>query len=118
MSRNQYKKYNARIFSIRSVSDNVVQSRRDFLKTAGNHSALAAALGIGITGSLLVPTDADEIGPLKPNRRRAQAFRLPKKAAREYLHEHAHLQHGNGDEDLYDDRRASFSKCLPHNDLC
>jgi len=101
------------------LTDEVAYSRRDFLKKAGSTGALAATLGTGLTGGIFASADVDakQIESQQPNRRRSQAFRLRKDAARSYLFERNFTQYSNGDEDLYDDKRASFSKCLPHNDL-
>ena len=51
------------------------------------------------------------------HRRRLKAFRIRTKAACIHLREKHQCQNNNGDEELYADRRASFSKCLPHNEL-
>ncbi len=43
-------------------------SRRDFLKSAGGSSALAAAMSTGLAGAFLANSnaEADEVGPLSP----------------------------------------------------
>lgn len=94
-------------------------SRRDFLNAATSSGVLAAATGMGLGSGLLVSAEAnaDEVGPLKPSQRRTTAFRLRRDAARRYLTERTYHQISNGDEDLYHDKRASFTKCLPHNEL-
>jgi hypothetical protein len=45
------------------------------------------------------------------------AFRIRQAAAQAYLDEREPLRQSNGDEARYPDKRASFAKTLPHNDL-
>ena len=87
-------------------------SRRDFLKSAGGSGTLAAAMSMGLAGTLMAPTraEADEVGPLPPNLRRVKAFQVRKNAALLYLKEKERLKRSNGDEDLYADKRANFFK--------
>jgi hypothetical protein len=94
-------------------------SRRDFLKSAGSSGAFAAAMGMGLTGTLMTsaPAQADEVGPLRPNPRRVKAFKVRTKAAQKYLKEKEKLKKSNGDEERYDDKRANFFKGLPQNEL-
>jgi hypothetical protein len=76
-------------------------------------------MGMGLTGTLMAsaPAQADEVGPLRPNTRRAQAFRVRKNAAQVYLKEKEQLKLGNGDEERYADKRANSFKGLPQNEL-
>ena len=94
-------------------------SRRDFLKSAGGSGALAAAMGMGLTGTLMVPApaEADEVGPLPPNLRRVKTFQVRKNAALVYLKEKERLKRSNGDEERYTDKRANFFKGLSQNEL-
>ena len=48
--------------------------------------------------------------------RQQAAFRMRQAAAQAYLDEPQPLHRSNGDEDRYADKRASFTKTLPHND--
>ncbi len=94
------------------------RSRRGFLKAAGGAGALGAAASLGLGSLLAVPSDARarSSGKVQPNRR-AEAFRIRRDAALIHLREKSGLQNTNADELLYRDRRASFFKCLPQNEL-
>jgi hypothetical protein len=85
-------------------------TRRAFLGGAG-----VAALG-GLDAALLPPGQAGA-DATEANARSRAAFRLRRDAAHAYLGHPEPPQHSNGDEERYADRRASFSKTLPHNDL-
>ena len=87
-------------------------TRRDFLRHAGA-CALAA---VHTAREANTPHEAPQAARRK-DRRAAAAFRLRCDAARAYLDRPSPLPRTNGDEDRYEDRRASFSKTLPHNDL-
>ena len=96
-------------------------SRRAFL--GGLSGVTAATIAAGVAGgSPLVWTksaqvEAAEMGPLHPQQRRQQAYRLRRQAA--LFHRTLPLpdHHSNGDEDRYLNKIASFSKGLPHNIL-
>src|ERR1700742_3634055 len=60
---------------------------------------------------------ADLTGPLTPLHRRRLAFERRQEAARTELNGTPAPQGTNGDEDRYPDRRASFTKTLPHDEL-
>jgi hypothetical protein len=85
-------------------------TRRAFLGSAG-----VAALA-GLDAGLLRSGGAAAGAPEADARSRA-AFRLRRDAAHAYLDHPEPPEPSNGDEERYDDRRASFSKTLPHNDL-
>jgi hypothetical protein len=88
-------------------------TRRDFLR------------GAGVTAVAALPPAL--LSPGEPRRHRRtrwsgisdlrRAFRLRRDAARAYLDQAEPPERTNEDEERYDDRRASFSKTLPHNDL-
>lgn len=59
----------------------------------------------------------DLIGPLTPQQRQRLAFERRGDAAKAQFDSAPPPPVTNGDEDRYPDRRASFSKTLPHNDL-
>jgi len=82
-------------------------SRRDLL-------ALAAA-----TGTTLLPAYASLAtdSQLNGGGRRRLVFAIRRDAARSYLGERDGSTLTNGDEARYPDRRASFAKTLPHDDL-
>jgi hypothetical protein len=95
------------------------QSRRGFLKTLGGAGALTAAsgsLGLG-AGLLASPDEAHAEGRASGQGRRVEAYRARKRAALIHLREPDALQQSNADEQLYPDKRASFSKTLPHDSL-
>jgi len=99
-------------------SENV--SRRGFLKGIGGTGAAAAAASLGLGSTLVAPesAEAEVIGPAGPVQRRLQAYGVRRNAARAYLLEPPlGLQDCNGDEALYADLRATFSKALPHDNL-
>jgi hypothetical protein len=60
---------------------------------------------------------ADLAGPLTPQQRQLLVFERRRDAAQADLHEALPQHATNGDEDRYPDRRASFSKTMPHDDL-
>ena len=96
------------------------ESRRGFLKAVGG-GALSAAAPLGVGGLLVAPGQAQAkaraLGPVRRNKRRTEAFKIRLDAALTHFHEKYPRQRSNGDEERYPDRRASFSKCLPHNEL-
>ena len=83
-------------------------SRKAFLTTA------AGALG----AAAVAPQAASAAtGSTTTAARRERAYRLRRDAAEAYLHDPIAAVHDNGDETRYADRRASFSKTLPHDEL-
>jgi hypothetical protein len=93
-------------------------SRRNFLRGVGGVGALAAT-GLGGGAALLAPTSAsaEVLGPLGQPRRRNRAFQVRQRAARTLANIQLPPQPCNGDETLYADRRASFFKTLPQDNL-
>jgi len=91
-------------------------SRRGFV---GGGASLLAAIGTVGAASVAAPKPAAaaDIGPLTVAQRRRQAYRARVQAARNLALEPLGQQPCNGDETLYADRRASFFKTLPQNDL-
>lgn len=51
------------------------------------------------------------------NHRSAEAMQIRNEASRTWLQDFIGTQETNGDEGLYDDYRASFTKALPHNSI-
>jgi hypothetical protein len=92
-------------------------SRRDFLKGSAGVAAAVVTLGTGRGTPLLGQgkTSAEAVDPLRPDQRQQKAFELRRDAAKAYLREPPLRHTTNGDEERYEDRRASFSKTLPHN---
>lgn len=91
-------------------------SRRNVLKVGMLMLAATAGLGLRRAQAALAWVLPDVPG-IKPNQRRAAAYRLRCDAARLHLLEAVHKQINNGDEDRYADLRASFFKGLPQNSL-
>jgi hypothetical protein len=92
-------------------------SRRNFLKGALGASVALLALNPDRGTHLLDGEKAYAEGadPLRPDQRRQRAFELRRDAAGAHLQEAPQHHVTNGDEERYEDRRASFSKTLPHN---
>jgi hypothetical protein len=110
----------------------VSSDRRKFFRQVG-----AASLGItaGMTGMQRLVSAAsehaledinglgdehepgDSTGPVSLRRRRQQAFKIRFEAARFHKRQPLRRQPTNGDEELYANKIASYSKGLPHNDL-
>ena len=89
-------------------------SRRDFLRKTGETSlAITAAAATGIRTSSTEPVERDQLGEAGRTRR---AFEIRCDRARDDTREGSGIV-TNGDEERYPDRRGSFSKTLPHNDL-
>jgi hypothetical protein len=75
-----------------------------------------------ITAATLVPfvavaEAADFVGPLTPQQRQQRVFERRRDAAQAEHRNQPPKPTTNGDEDRYPDRRASFSKTMPHNPL-
>jgi membrane-associated phospholipid phosphatase len=88
-------------------------SRRHFL---GRASGVTAATLIGLP--LLAESGrAAEIGPLNEQQRRERAFQIRLVCAQNQRDQPLPSHPTNGDEELYPNKFASFSKALPHNNL-
>ncbi|MEM6990869.1 MAG: vanadium-dependent haloperoxidase [Myxococcota bacterium] len=92
-------------------------SRRELLSSATTGTAVLAMAGGAAT---LVPSTAhaEVITPTHPIKRYKRAWRVRARAATNQFFEALGrgTQPTNDDDELYDDYRASFHKCLPHND--
>ncbi|MEM7586526.1 MAG: vanadium-dependent haloperoxidase [Acidobacteriota bacterium] len=90
-------------------------SRRGFLSGAGALSAASLAGG----ASLVTPgtAEAEDLSPQGTRRRQVSAVRVRARAARNLFDPQLGDQDCNGDDDAYPDRRASFFKTLPQNNL-
>ncbi|MBI3978632.1 MAG: vanadium-dependent haloperoxidase [Chloroflexi bacterium] len=91
-------------------------TRRSFV---GGAAALGVAASVVGLPWLLEPKTANaaEIGPTTGAARADQALRVRIDAAELERGQHLPSHPSNGDEDLYPNRIASFSKALPHNHL-
>ena len=85
---------------------NIIFSRRRFLASA------ALALPLATMAKAGEPT-----GALTPQQRQQFVFERRRAAAQAELNDTPLLPATNGDEERYVDRRASFSKTMPHNEL-
>jgi hypothetical protein len=97
-------------------------SRRGFLGSVGGLTAAGLAAGAGmvlepLVGSPGAKLRAADLGPLTPEQRRQRAFDIRVEAA-EIARDVPIPDHPtNGDEELYANKIANYSKGLPHNSL-
>jgi hypothetical protein len=89
-------------------------NRRNFLSYLGAAPALTAFAGAGLLSSQSAFADA---GPLDASQRRHRAFVIRRDAAIFQRDAPPIPSLSNGDEDMYANRIASFTKGLPHSDL-
>lgn len=91
-------------------------SRRVLLERSATAGLIAA--GADWVGAALRPGDANAADPAPGggSSRQMAAFRIRQAAARAYVDEQIPSHQSNGDEARYPDKRASFTKTLPHND--
>ncbi len=95
--------------------------RREFIGNIGAMTTAAftaSVIGLSSIPDAIIPeAKAAEIGPLNPHQRRKEAFRVRREAAvfqkKIPLPEHP----SNGDEALYPDKIANYTKGLSHNSL-
>ena len=87
-------------------------SRRGFLTGIGV-AGLASGAGVLTTGS----AEAEVLGPSGQRNRQVEAFRVRNQAARNLFDPRLADQPCNGDDSAYADRRASFFKTLPQDNL-
>src|SRR5689334_14758075 len=90
-------------------------SRRRFLSYLGAAPTITALGGAGLLSTLEAPSALANTGPLTAAERRHRAFVIRRDAAILQRDRAAQISTSNGDEQLYANRIASFSKCLPHN---
>lgn len=91
-------------------------SRRGFLRGVGSAGVLGA-VGLGGGVAALTPEAALAEAPDRVGQRRRRALRKRTQAARTLFETRLPTQDCNGDDDAYRDRRASFFKTLPQNNL-
>jgi hypothetical protein len=89
-------------------------NRRKFLRYLSAAPAFTAFAGAGLLSSQSAFADT---GPLNARERRHRAFVIRRDAAIYQRDAPPTPSLANGDEDMYANRIASFSKGLPHNDL-
>jgi hypothetical protein len=92
-------------------------SRRGLLGLLGMSPGLTRLAGAGLLSALQAPRALAENNPLTPSERRRRAFTIRREAAIFWRDASANASVGNGDEELYSNRIASYTKGLPHSDL-
>jgi hypothetical protein len=95
-------------------NETVKNNRRSFLKLVGAAPTLTAFTGAGL---LSVEDAFADLVPLNASDRRHRAFVLRRDAAIFQRDAPSTPSVSNGDEELYANRIASYTKGLPHNDL-
>ncbi|MEM7224949.1 MAG: vanadium-dependent haloperoxidase [Pseudomonadota bacterium] len=91
-------------------------SRRALLKSGGALATLAGGAALA-SPTIAHAKDGPLFDAIAVRKRRLEAARLRRQAANAYLVGKLSPQESNGDDSLYPDRRASFFKTLPQNDL-
>jgi len=91
-------------------------SRRFLLETGASIGFVAATADWATTAPR--PEAVNAGGPTSgsASSRQSAVFQIRQAAAQAYLDESPPVHTPNGDETRYEDKRASFSKTLPHND--
>jgi hypothetical protein len=92
-------------------------SRRRFLSYLSAAPGLTALGGAGLFSALEAPGAFAASGPLDAAQRRHRAFVIRRDAAILQRDRPEQISTGNGDEQLYPNRIATFTKGLPHNQL-
>ena len=92
-------------------------SRRGFLGYLGISPGLTGLAGAGLLGALQAPRAFADDGTLNPAQRSHRAFVIRRDAAILQRDRAETPSLANGDEQLYPNRIASYSKGLPHNGL-
>jgi hypothetical protein len=92
-------------------------SRRGFIGRLVAAPALAGLAGAGLLSTLQAPAAFADTGPFTSDERRRRAFIIRRDAAILQRDRPDEPSVSNGDEQLYPNRIASYSKGLPHNDL-
>jgi len=103
--------------SITAGVANAGASRRNFLSCLGAAPSLTAFAGTGFLSALGAPSAFAATQPLDPAQRRHRAYVIRRDAAIFQRDRPVQMSVDNGDEQLYPSRIASFTKCLPHNQL-
>jgi hypothetical protein len=94
-------------------------SRRRFLKSSSEAgiAITTARAGLGAVLVEAVKSAANEPGHSVSEQRTQRSFEIRCDAARAATNGRNPIPTNNGDEDRYADKRASFAKSLPHNEL-
>ena len=91
-------------------------SRRAFMHAGASAGFITAAVGWGGAAFQPVAANAADQTPADGSPRQLAACQIRQDAAQAHLNEALPVHKSNGDEGRYVDKRASFSKTLPHND--
>jgi hypothetical protein len=104
-----------------SVVQNLEQNRREFFRRLG--SGVVVATGAGVMPALASAESREALklddltGQVGGITRALRAYQIREQAARREMLLADPQQTNNGDEDLYPNKIASYSKGLPHNNL-
>jgi hypothetical protein len=97
------------------VNNNI--NRRGFLGYLGISPGLARLGSVGLVAALQAPSAFADLTPLSASERRHRAFVIRRDAAILQRDFPSTPSRANGDEELYPNRIASYSKGLPHNNI-
>jgi hypothetical protein len=92
-------------------------SRRRFLGYLTSAPSLMSLGGAGLLSTLDAPEALADTGPLDPAQRQQRAFVIRRDASVFQRDRAQQPSIANGDEQLYPNAIANFTKALPHNDL-
>lgn len=102
-------------------ADSTNRSRRRFLNQIGGITGAAVAANvIGVPALSLIgasTAEAAEIGPMTADERADAAYNVRQQAAFDERQQPPEPHPTNGDEELYPNKIASFTKALPHSSL-
>jgi hypothetical protein len=101
----------------RNAMDHSGPSRRGVLGYLGMSPTLTRLAGAGLLSALPAPRLFAGNKLLSPSERRDRAYTVRSDAAVFQRDAAQNSSAGNGDEELYSNRIASYTKGLPHNDL-
>ena len=100
-----------------AAGDMPAPSRRGFLSCLGVAPGLTGVAGAALLAALDAPSASGSTGPLDPATRRRRAFTIRRDAAIFQRDRPDQTSTANGDEQLYANKIANYSKALPHNQL-
>jgi hypothetical protein len=92
-------------------------SRRGFLNCLSAAPSLTSVAAASLLSALQLPSALADIEPLTTAQRRHRAFVIRRDAAIFQRDRPEQMSTANGDEQLYPNRIATFTKGLPHNQL-
>ncbi|MGA2694653.1 MAG: vanadium-dependent haloperoxidase [Terriglobales bacterium] len=112
--------YSAQTKPVCTPTEIASRSRRSFLGKLGGMASVAAAAGVMTTLEPLIAgkageARADDIGPLSDQARAVASYNVRVNAATNQFNLPLVQHPTNGDEQLYADEGANYSKCLPHD---